>query len=315
MPDYSFNNSIISSDSKFNSTGSLTLDVKYIFTSFLQHVFSAQSRYHWEKDVRNTKIIIADKNAIDLGVVERRPSVILSRGPMGWSYSTRGQGEGHKSTDLTSSYKFSEYMMNSEQEPEYLDLVKGSITVNCISKHGLQAEEIANLTFLALTGLKSDLYKRGIHSITNLSIGEEQILRSASEIELVTVPVTFYYTMEKQVYTGSPSADLTLHYYPADGKEATLYESIHFTLTSGNIIDMFFTPENSSDLLVSYKEKDSGTWRTKVDLTGAIDGSNSQYTLPNGEYAWGYYKVFENIDFTFSGIGSIFNELPEGEEW
>ncbi|MBC8436887.1 hypothetical protein H8D85_01035 [bacterium] len=178
---------------------------------------------------------------------------------MGWSYSTRGQGGGHKGLSTSSLSNLSEYMINSEQEPEYVDLLKGSITINCISKHGLQAEEIANLTFLALTGLKGDLYKRGIHSIHNLSIGEEQILRSASDVELVTVPITFYYTMEKQVTTGRSSADLSLHYTPSDGKEAELFESIHFTLTSGNLIDTFFIPPSDSDLLVTYKEKDSGT--------------------------------------------------------
>ena len=73
----------LTEDANYLGTGSVTLDVKHIFLSFLQKFFEKQDRYKWSSDIRTSKVIIADKNAIDLGVVERRPSIILSRGNLG----------------------------------------------------------------------------------------------------------------------------------------------------------------------------------------------------------------------------------------
>ncbi|MBC8410390.1 MAG: hypothetical protein H8E12_16960 [Rhodobacteraceae bacterium] len=167
---------------------------------------------------------------------------------------------------------------------------------------------------MSLTGFKNSIYRHGIHSLTGLSIGEEQILKSTSEIELTAVPISFSYMMEKDISTSFKTADISLTYYPEEGREAELFESIHFTLTSGTRVDTLFTPAETSDLLVTYTDNDSGQIRTLVDLVGAIDGSNTQFVLPNNESAFGYFKTFSGIDFTFSGVGSIFNELPEGGE-
>jgi len=316
MAEFSFKDSIVSDDISYVGTGSLTLDVKHLFTSFLQYVFSSETRYKWEKDVRYTKVIIADKNAIDLGVVEKRPSIILSRGPVGWSYTTRGQAAlGHAAKQLDQVSTLQDWQINNAQQPDYVDLVRGSITINCISKHGLQSEEIANKAFFALTGFKNSIYKHGVHSLTGLTIGDEQILRSNSDIELTTVPITFQYTMERQVTTGHSTADVTLYYTPLEGREEALFEGVHFTLTSGHSIQTEFIPEAGSDLLVSYKESTTGATRTKEDLVGAIDGTNQSFTLPSGENAYGYYKLLGGVNFTYSGLGSTFTDFSEGNEW
>ena len=73
------------------TTGNISLDIKYIFLNFAQKFFAQNSKFKWTKNVQTSKIIIADKNSIDLGVVTRRPSIILNRGGFGWTYSIRGQ--------------------------------------------------------------------------------------------------------------------------------------------------------------------------------------------------------------------------------
>ncbi len=45
MAEFSFKGSIVSDDIAYTGTGSVTLDVKHLFTTFLQHVFSSQTRY------------------------------------------------------------------------------------------------------------------------------------------------------------------------------------------------------------------------------------------------------------------------------
>lgn len=59
-----------------------SLRVKYIFLSFLQQYYSGHPKYTWNEDPRHTKIVIADKYALNLGIAAMRPSIILDRGPI-----------------------------------------------------------------------------------------------------------------------------------------------------------------------------------------------------------------------------------------
>ena len=65
------------------TTGNVSLDIKYLFLNFVQQFFAEQTKYKWTKNVQTTKLIIADKNTIDIGVATRRPSIILNRGGFG----------------------------------------------------------------------------------------------------------------------------------------------------------------------------------------------------------------------------------------
>jgi hypothetical protein len=229
---------------------------------------------------------------------------------MGWAYLTRGQGGlGHRPPSAGKPFEnLGDFIKNETEQPDYSDIIRGTVTINCISKQGLQAEEIANIVFMSLTGFKAQIYKHGIHGLTALQIGEEQILRSNSDIELTAVPVSFSYTMEKEITTSFATADVTLYYTAPQSKEIQLYEGIHFNIENGNTLKTLFTPVVDSDLLVSYKESQSGVWREKQDLIGALDGTNTSFLLPNDESAYGYYLNLSGIDFTYSGLGHTFEE-------
>lgn len=292
--EYWYRGSLVSSPGGVEGTGNLTLDIKYIFTSFLQKFFENQTRYKWSSNIQQTKIIIADKNAIDIGVVERRPSIIVSRGNLGWAYATRAQGSmGHnpKGAPIT----LGELHQTSEEDSTQTDLVRGSITINCLAKYGLQAEELANLCFFAISGNKNRFYKRGLHSITGLSLGEENILRSNSDIELTAVPVSLQYSLVKDVFSSFRTFDVVLHYIPPEEwgwPEQEWYEGSHFSIgIDGRSITTFEPPTAGADLLVTYVEAITGIQQERQDLVGELNGTNSLFYLPNNDSALGYYKV------------------------
>lgn len=299
----------LTEDAKYLGTGSVTLDVKHIFLSFLQKFFEKQDRYKWSSDIRTSKVIIADKNAIDLGVVERRPSIILSRGNLGWAYATRGQGSlGHDPMenvknlgDLT--------MQMGQRGANISDLVQGSVTINCLAKYGLQSEEIANLIFFAIAGNKRGFYEKGVHSISNLAMGEESILRSNSGVELTTVPISFNYSLPRDLRTSFQTADVVVYWTPPTSmsgyEETALYEGSAFSINaSGNAITLFSAVPSGSSLTASYTKASDSSSVVKQDLSGAINGANKVYFLPNNDSAYGYYKIFASGVISVEGLST-----------
>ena len=63
---------------------------------------------------------------------------------------------------------------------------------------------------------------------------------------------------------------------------------------SGNAITTQIAPDTGSTLTATYVDAISGESRSQVSLTGALNGSNKLYTLPNNEYALGYYKILSS---------------------
>jgi hypothetical protein len=200
-----------------------------------------------------------------------------------------------------------ELTMRQDEASTQTDLVRGSITINCLAKYGLQAEELANLCFFAISGNKQKFYKRGLHSLTALTIGEESILRSTSGIELTAVPVAMQYSLVKDVYTSFSTFDVILYYTPPSGVELELYEGADFTIDlNGSAITTFLSPRTGSTLTVSYVEAITGNSRVKQDLSGVINDTNTLFYLPNNESALGYYKVLTSGVISFEQGGSVY---------
>ena len=112
--------------------------IKRVFLSFAQQYFLTKvPNYKWTSGI-DTKIIIADKSAENIDPHEMRPMIILSRGAYGWEKTSIGQ---MKNTNVFGD-RFS---------TTFNDLIRGAVTFNCIARHGLQAEELANFLFIALS--------------------------------------------------------------------------------------------------------------------------------------------------------------------
>ena len=175
---------------------SVLIDVKHIVLSFLQTYFENKSTTHpWSSTYAQTKIIIADKFAVDLKSIEKKPAIILSRGQARWTKLVMDQ---RATTDIVGKDK------------TYTDLVRMSLTLNIIGKNGIVLEDIASTLFNIFVGHKDILKAAGIDTIDAIEIGQEQVIQSDSEINLVRVPVSMVVTIAKTLasYTDSTFATI-----------------------------------------------------------------------------------------------------------
>ena len=273
------------------STGNLSLDVKYLFITFLQELFSEDSKFTWNSNVRNTKFIISDKNAIDLGVVEKKPALIISRGAMAWtftSFSRSGANPEFLYKDGKETLAGPLGSADSIKNSSVTDLLRASVTITCVAKHGVLAEELANLVFTALTANKTDLRANGIHKIQALSFGEEQILKSSSGIDLSAVAVQMQYLTQKEIRRGEKQYNIQIW---KDGVEQ--YEGIDYRVELPYATDVIFEVDPGSDSVVtgSYLDAISGDSHNKVTF---VRVSSAHYSVPINS-VYGYYRVVEGM--------------------
>lgn len=153
---------------------------------FLQILFATRARglFHYDQDDTKTEIIISDIHAVDLKMAGMRPAIVAVRGPMSW----QGPGLGSiLSRDIpTGRYDFKE-------------LLTGSVALSCISREGVEAEEIAHIVFNSFKYFRPILQKYGFFQIKSLSIGGENLVEiDGSNDMLVVVPVTISAMIEDQ---------------------------------------------------------------------------------------------------------------------
>lgn len=157
-----------------------------IFTRFLQIVFATfeKGSYHWSSDDQLTDIIIQGEGTVHNDVVEKRPAIVVQRGPAAW---------GNVAMDQFKSFDFDPGRRN------HTDLVSSGVTYNCLSAEGLEAQRIAWIACYATRTLKRSLMKAGLHRVgEELQIGAESppgalVTGDPSEIILVPVSVPFYF--------------------------------------------------------------------------------------------------------------------------
>jgi hypothetical protein len=170
-------------------TGNWLSDTKDLLLKFLQEFFANQAEgcFHyapgddWETAEVETEIIISDAGSINTATVEKRPAIIISRGP--FAYANLG---------------IDNFLVESEVTGErtHTDLLSGSFIVNCVSRVGLESEKIALLVAKALK-----IYRRILHSSGFFQIGQQirigietpanSLVGGDSDEDFITVPVTF----------------------------------------------------------------------------------------------------------------------------
>jgi hypothetical protein len=153
---------------------------------FLQILFSerAPGSYHFDHDDTKTEIIISDLHAVDLKMTGMRPAIVAVRGPLSW----QGPGLGSvQSRDIpTGAYTFKE-------------LLTGSLALSCISREGVEAEQIAHIVFNSFKFFRPVLQKYGYFQIKSLSIGGEALVEiDGSNDMMVVIPITVTALIEDQ---------------------------------------------------------------------------------------------------------------------
>jgi hypothetical protein len=147
--------------------------------SLLQEFFSVEKNagpFLFNRDANLTKILIADKYTINLEDVEKKPSIVVMRGAQAWGRRGIDQFLGWEGKNV------------GERRT---DLVQGAFNCTCMSRQGLEAENIGHMVFAFFTYFKSVLRDsvKGIHDIQGVVLGEEMIAKSDSDVEVSVVPV------------------------------------------------------------------------------------------------------------------------------
>lgn len=253
--------------------GNYSLDIKRLFISFAQAFFrkSDDVPFRWHPDPVTTNIIIADKFDIDLEVVEKKPAIVFSRGAFAWAQTSIAQR----------ADPWPEKRHNVHLGPErYTDLINGQATYNCMSKNGIEAEQIANTLYVALTGYKVQFRKYGLHQIKNIQFGAEQLLKADSGIDLTVVPVTVNFYMQKYLHQMNSWSYIDVY---VDGTRHR-YDS-SFYLLSGNIVTFYEAPIANSDVRAEYIE---AITLADMDLvpSGVVDGVNRHFYLPSNVHGY-----------------------------
>jgi hypothetical protein len=164
-----------------------------VFAQFLQLVFASFSKgaYHWEQDDRLTEIVIQDQGSIKKEVVEKRPAIVLSRGPMQYGNLVMDQFAGPSLTVPNEEYQYG--------RRHYTDLIATSMSYNCLSREGIEAGRLAHICAMSTRRLKRVLLHAGMHRVgEEISVGAESppgavVQPDSNEIVMVTVSVPFYY--------------------------------------------------------------------------------------------------------------------------
>ena len=175
-------------------TGNWLSDTKDILLRFLQDIFHqmppGDGCYHFQPgqevgstDSENTEIIITDSGAVNTDSVEKRPAIIVSRGPFAWG-NTSLDHLLHASNQAGGPHRV------------HTDLLSGSFVINCLSRAGLEAEEVALIVSKAIRIYRRELQKAGFFHIgTLIQVGSETpagaLVSGDSDEDFINVPVSF----------------------------------------------------------------------------------------------------------------------------
>lgn len=265
----------------------LILDIKYTFLSFIQALFSEDLKYTWNPNERASKIIIADRYAVDLAVAGKKPAIVLQRGSFGWSYSVRGQ-DGTNAVGFNDKFlkALSGYALDSDAKV-YTDLLRGSVSFFILSKSGIEVEEIASKLFINLTAYQDEFRKIGIKNITGLSITPEQILKQTSEIEIsgVEVQLGFY----KQINIARD--DKFYNCIVIENNKELLESFDYIVIENGTKLEFKKQVENPK---ISFIE--AITLEEYIDIILEKE-TDFIYKIPDGLAISGYFKIYNNNNF------------------
>jgi hypothetical protein len=171
---------------------------KDLILKFLQDLFSepklydGQNAYLWNLDPMQSKILIVDSYTEDLEKMELRPALVLRRGGTAWMNTSLNQ---RLSFDWRTGAR------------GYTDLIHSDLTVECLSRNGLEAELLADLVFQGIQFFALQIRERGAFKVASVAIGSETLIQADSQQELTAVPVNMTLSFQSR-WLVTPSQQL-----------------------------------------------------------------------------------------------------------
>lgn len=257
-------------------TSNPILDLKYTFISFAQSLFmSEDAPLTWTSDLKTTEIIIADKYSVDLGIAQKRPCIVFSRGDMQFTMSVRGQNAINANAYIYSGglARTYGYDMTSDLDDyaAFTDLVNVQGTYQIVCKNGNQAEDIASYLIANLIAYKEKFRVAGVHSFTGYAISQESLIKVTSEIELVGINIPFSFTFKPVIYKRKSLYNSAVYYLDtSNNKYFAFKENIDYNvINNGTQIKFIVAP--SAIPYISYIDSITLTTYTKTSLISTAD--------------------------------------------
>lgn len=169
-----------------------------LLVRFLQLVYATfdKGSYHWDDDENLTEITISDQDSVGRDAVERRPAIIVARGPASFGNVAIDQFAGPR---LNAREGFVPNFDPKSGARRHTDLVASSASFNCLSSNGPEAQRLAGICAMAVRRLKRSLMRAGFHRIgEDIQIGAESapgalVQPDPGEILMVTVGVPYFF--------------------------------------------------------------------------------------------------------------------------
>ena len=152
---------------------------------------------YWDpEDLEKSNVWITDSFAHDIeSLTEKKPLIVFKRGAM---YAAQGSMYDNLCRMETfTDPKWASQGVNVSNFKEYRTyMMSGQVDWHCISRQGMEAEQIATVVANLHQVHKQVLKQKGIHEIKSIQIGEEVIIAGDVETEMVMVPVTIAYDIQ-----------------------------------------------------------------------------------------------------------------------
>ncbi len=169
-----------------------------LFVRFLQTLFATWNKgnYRWDVDPALTEITITDQATIGRQVVEQRPAIIVARGPASYGNIAIDQFAGPR---LSSREGFVPNLDGATGARRHTDLVSTSVSFNCLSSEGVEAQRLAHIAAMMTRRCKRSLMKAGLHRVgEEIQIGPESapgaiVSDDPGEIVMVSVSVPYFF--------------------------------------------------------------------------------------------------------------------------
>lgn len=169
-----------------DSIPNVAIFLKRTALEFLQAIFNqrAPGSFKYDQEDQQSEIIISDVHAVDLKTVGKRPAIVAVRGPLTYAGTGLGGSSLEKRDTRTGKYTFNDYLT-------------GSLAISCISREGMEAEQLADIVFNSFKWFQPVLRKYGYLSIKGMNIGAEALVESeGADDKTYIVPV--YITAQVQ---------------------------------------------------------------------------------------------------------------------
>lgn len=166
------------------------LHVRVLFTSFVQGLFRAApaGAFHWDPNLENSEIVITDENPIKYEVMQMRPAITFTRGPI--AFTSIGIDD------------MEDFDHRTDKKTKNV-LVPGTMTINCLSRVDLEAEQIAWVIGEHIWLLRELFMKKGFFELgRGITIGSPSpagtLVAGDSGDEVYAVPIQVPYQFPRQ---------------------------------------------------------------------------------------------------------------------